>query len=69
MKSRAAPELLTYSQAADLLNVAPGTLYSWVSRGQVPHIRLSLRSVRFDREALLKWLDAGRMEAACKRRL
>ncbi|MCB9489876.1 MAG: helix-turn-helix domain-containing protein [Deltaproteobacteria bacterium] len=50
------PELLNYEEAAKLLRFKVPTLYSLVSRKQIPHIRLSGRSVRFDRDVLLQWL-------------
>ena len=54
-------ELLTYDQAAHLVNVPTGTLYAWVSQRRVPHVRISARLVRFDREALEAWLKARRV--------
>ncbi len=48
---------LNYSQAAELLGVRTGTLYAWVSRRVIPFVRLSPRVVRFDREAIEKWLS------------
>jgi excisionase family DNA binding protein len=51
------PEMLTYGQAAQYLNVPVGTLYDWVHRKVVPHVRLGPRLVRFPRSALVQWLD------------
>ncbi len=50
--------LLTYDQAAAILNVAVGTLYAKVSRKQIPHRRLSGRLVRFDEAELKAWIAA-----------
>lgn len=50
--------LLSYSDAADLLHIPVSTLYGWVHRREVPHIRLSPRTVRFDRDELIQWLRA-----------
>ena len=47
---------LTYSQAAEFLNVKVPTLRSMVCRRQVPHIRLSGKMVRFDRDELERWM-------------
>jgi excisionase family DNA binding protein len=47
---------LTYSQAAEFLNVKVPTLRSMVCRRQVPHIRLSGKMVRFDADELERWL-------------
>jgi excisionase family DNA binding protein len=46
-------DLLTYAQAARFLNVRLGTLYSLVSRKEVPHVRFGKRLVRFSRQALI----------------
>jgi|HubBroStandDraft_1064217.scaffolds.fasta_scaffold506090_1 excisionase family DNA binding protein len=48
--------LLTYSQAAEFLNIKLGTLYALVAHNRVPHIRLGKRLVRFSRHALERWL-------------
>jgi excisionase family DNA binding protein len=46
--------LLTVEEAAALLRIKPGTLYSWVSKGNVPHRRVG-SLVRFDRDELMQW--------------
>jgi len=45
-------QLLTYADAARLLNLRLGTLYALVSRKEIPHVRLGKRLVRFSRNAL-----------------
>lgn len=55
---------LTYSQAADMLAVPVGTLYAWVHQKRVPHIRISGRLVRFDRDELIAWLEGRRVPAS-----
>lgn len=52
-------ELLTYTQAGRLLNLRTNTLYSLVSRSQIPHLRLGPRIVRFSRAALELWMREG----------
>ncbi len=54
--------LMTYEQTANLLGLRLSTLYSMVSRGQIPHVRLGPRLVRFDAEVLHAWLDARRVD-------
>lgn len=54
--------LLTYSQAAELINVPLGTLYCWVHDRRIPFVRLGPRLVRFPRIELLQWLDAHRVQ-------
>jgi excisionase family DNA binding protein len=49
-------EMMDYVTAAAFLGVKVATLYSMVSRGQVPHTRIGRRLVRFPRTALAKWI-------------
>ena len=39
--------LLTVKQAAKYLGVSPQTVYLWVERKQVPHLRVMGRNIRF----------------------
>jgi excisionase family DNA binding protein len=52
--------MMTYQELADWWNVPIGTIYSWVARGCIPHVRLADRSVRFERAALEAWIDERR---------
>lgn len=54
-------EYLDYEQASRILNVRRATLYSWVCRRRIPHIRLGPRCIRFSRLELCEWLDARRV--------
>ncbi len=48
-------KLLTPSQLAEILNVRPGTIYSWLSRGvDIPHVRI-MGTVRFREKAIQDW--------------
>lgn len=58
-----AGDLMTYTEAAELLNVPKGTLYTWVFEKRVPHIRLGKRMVRFSRLQIAKWLQANNVPA------
>lgn len=49
-------ELLDYDQLSKQLAVKKSTLYAWVSKNKIPHIRLSGRCVRFDVEAVNQWV-------------
>ncbi len=49
-------EVLTYDAVAGMLGVPRNTLYSMVSRKQIPHIRMSKRLVRFRRSVIEAWL-------------
>jgi excisionase family DNA binding protein len=46
--------LLDVEEAAGLLQVKPGTLYSWVSKGKIPHRKVGAL-VRFHRAELMAW--------------
>ena len=49
-------KLLNPSQLAEVLNVRPGTIYSWLSRGvDIPHLKIA-GTVRFREKAVLDWL-------------
>ncbi len=50
-------DVLTYEQAARVLNIKLGTLYALVSQNRVPHVRLGRRLVRFSRSELQTWLS------------
>jgi excisionase family DNA binding protein len=55
--TKVSDQLLTVIEAAQFLNIAPGSLYHMISQKRVPVIKLSARCVRFSRIALLSWLD------------
>jgi excisionase family DNA binding protein len=48
--------LIGYEQLSKQLGIKLGTLYSWVSRNQIPHIRISGKLVRFNPVAIDRWL-------------
>lgn len=52
--------LVGYKQVSRRLGVKMGTLYAWVQAGRIPHIRLGPRSVRFDPDAVERWIDENR---------
>lgn len=62
-------EYLSYAEAADLTGLPLGTLYSMVSRRQIPHLRLAPRTVRFDRRQLEAWLDASAVSTGPETRI
>jgi len=48
--------LLNPLQLAEILNVRPGTIYSWLSRGvDIPHVKIA-GTVRFREKAVTDWL-------------
>jgi len=52
-----APEYLTLPELCAWLKVRRATVYDWVHVGFIPHVKLG-RLLRFERQAILKWLDA-----------
>ena len=49
-------KLLNPSQLAEILNVRPGTIYSWLSRGvDIPHVKIA-GTIRFREKAVMDWL-------------
>jgi len=47
-------KLLNVKEAARLLQVKTGTLYSWVHKGKIPHRKVG-SLVRFHRADLMAW--------------
>lgn len=57
-------DLITPEDLAAGLRVARVTIYSWVKRGVIPCLKLEKKgSVRFEPEAIKKWLESKRKEA------
>ncbi len=56
MQATTTKHMLTYQEAAEFLSMRLATLYSKVSRHEIPHVRLSGRMVRFDPDALAEFL-------------
>lgn len=50
-------EMLTKQQAASLLTVSVRTLDRLVSRGDIPHVVIGRRCVRFPQKALKSWIE------------
>ena len=53
-----APQFMNYKEAARYLGIPIGTLYSWVHKQRVPHVRFGPRQVRFSRVRLEEWIAA-----------
>lgn len=55
-------KLLNPSQLAEILNVRPGTISSWLSRGiGVPHVKIA-GTIRFREKAVMDWLLKNEQE-------
>lgn len=54
-------QLLTETQAADLICYSPRALQNWRLRGGgPPYIKVSARSIRYQRRDILNWVDERR---------
>jgi excisionase family DNA binding protein len=49
--------LLTVPEAAEFLQLSPGTIYHLISERRIPVIKISSRCVRFSRQAVLLWIE------------
>lgn len=61
MESNITRPVLTYAEAAVFLGVPLGTLYSWVAKRAIPHLRYGKRHVRFDAVELAAWRSSKRV--------
>ncbi|HXD33683.1 MAG TPA: helix-turn-helix domain-containing protein [Pyrinomonadaceae bacterium] len=52
-------QLIDAKQAAQVLNVRTSRLYELVRMNLVPHVRVGIRQIRFDEEALSEWSKRG----------
>lgn len=59
-----ADSLLTVTEAAKFLRLAPGSLYHLISQRRIPVVRISARCVRFSRAALQEWIEGLTQEAS-----
>ena len=50
--------LLDVNEVADLLRLAPGSIYHLVSGKKIPCVRLSARCLRFRRSDIDQWIAA-----------
>ncbi|MFQ5734470.1 MAG: helix-turn-helix transcriptional regulator [Planctomycetaceae bacterium] len=50
--------LLTAPQAAKALAISPRKLWGLTASGEIPHVRIGRRSVRYPVDELQRWIDA-----------
>ena len=55
---------LTVREAAEFLGVSPQTVYLWVERKQIPHLRVMGRNIRFLRSDLEPFRASFKQEMA-----
>jgi len=53
---------LTVRQAAKFLGVSPQTVYLWVERKQIPHLRVMGRNIRFLKSELVSFRASFKQE-------
>ena len=49
-------KLIDIMQLSDLISVKPKTIYDWVHKRQIPHVKLG-NLLRFDIDEIQKWID------------
>jgi excisionase family DNA binding protein len=55
---------MTVKEAAKFLGVSPQTVYLWVERKQIPHLRVMGRNIRFFKSDLEPFRASFRQEMA-----
>ncbi len=53
------PKLLTYLEVADAFRVKPQTVRKWVSKKQIPFVKIGTK-VRFKPEDIIEYIQAAR---------
>ena len=54
-------KLLTARQVSELLEVKVDTVYDWVHRGLIPHVKLN-RLLRFKKADLFRWVEGRTLQ-------
>ena len=55
-------DIMNYEQVAKLLDLKVTTLYSLVSKGRIPHIKVGRRFIRFSKSRIMDWLKKNEKE-------
>ena len=61
------PDVLDVDGATRLLRLGRNTVYSLVARNEIPHRRVG-KQIRFNRAAIMRWLDSWSSQGAKERR-
>lgn len=51
------------TELSEYLNISKNTIYSWVSRKKIPHLKIS-GTLRFDMRDIDKWLKEKKVEVS-----
>jgi excisionase family DNA binding protein len=60
-------KLIGYKEIAEMMGMPIGTIYAWVCRKEIPHIRISAKLVRFDLDEIQKWIEEKRVSEEKKK--
>jgi excisionase family DNA binding protein len=59
-------EIISVSEGAKILKVSRSTMYSYIQRKLVPHLRVGQKGrIMLDKNALLRWADR-RIRESCR---
>ena len=50
-------QLKTIKDISEYLNVKERTIYSWINKGTIPHIKLTNKVIRFNLNTINEWLE------------
>ncbi len=51
-------QLKTIKDISEYLNVKERTIYSWINKGTIPHIKLTNKVIRFNLNTINEWLES-----------
>jgi len=51
-------QLLNVRETAQLLGIAPQTVYTWIRIGKLPYLRLGKNTIAFEYHDLMQFLDS-----------
>lgn len=61
-KAPSTEELITIQQASELLHLSKATLYTKVSRNEIPSVCKRGKRLYFDKQSLIDWVKQGRVK-------
>jgi len=59
-------QLIDIQTLSALLSVKPKTIYDWVHKNSIPHVKLG-KLVRFDENEIKRWVENKRVSKTVKR--
>lgn len=51
-------EMITVTEAAEMLGISPVTLYRWLQEGRIPAIQYGTKTIRLRRSQVLAYIEA-----------